>query len=91
MASRTLKLGSPEVAAVVDERYAREPDGWPKRRLLAVKLAAKGDYTSEEVAELCGVARSHLFVWLKRVRESGLEALLARDKRRDRRRAPATE
>jgi len=45
-----------------------------------VKLAAKGEYTSAEVAELCGIARSHLFVWLKRVREEGLEALLERGK-----------
>ena len=75
-----LKLGSAKVAAVIDERYAKEPDGWRKRRLLAVKLAAKGEYTSAEVAELCGIARSHLFVWLKRVREEGLEALLERSK-----------
>ncbi len=80
MAGNTLKLGSPEVAAVIDERYAAEPDGWRKRRLLAVKLAAKDEYTSAEAAELCGIARTHLFVWLKRVRESGLEALLERAK-----------
>jgi len=80
MPGSTLQLGSPEVAAVIDERYAREPDGWRKRRLLAVKLAAKGEYTSAEIAELCGIARTHLFVWLKRVRESGLEALLERGK-----------
>ena len=79
MPGTTLKLGSPEVAAVIDGRYAAEPDGWRKRRLLAVKLAAKGQSTSAEVAELCGIARSHLFVWLRRVREEGLEALLARD------------
>jgi len=80
MPGTTLKLGSPPVAAIIDERYAQEPDGWRKRRLLAVKLAAKGAYTSAEVAELCGIARSHLFVWLKRVREEGLEALLTREK-----------
>ena len=80
MARNTLKLGSPEVAAVIDERYAAEPDGWRRRRLLAVKLTAKGDYTSAEVAELCGISRPHLFVWLRLVREGGLDALLARDK-----------
>lgn len=68
------------MAAVIDERYAAEADGWRKRRLLAVKLVAKGEYTSEEVADLCGVSRPHLFVWLRRVREEGLDALLARDK-----------
>src|SRR5256885_4127792 len=80
MARQTLKLGRPDAAAVIDERYAREGDGWRKRRLLAVKLAAKGEYTSAEVAELCGVARTYLFEWLKVVREQGLEALLERGK-----------
>ena len=80
MKANTLKLGRPDAAAQIDERYAKEPDGWRKRRLLAVKLAAKGDYTSAEVAELCGVARTYLFEWLKLVRAGGLEALLLREK-----------
>lgn len=80
MSGRLLKLGRPEVAAVIDEGYANEPDGWRRRRLLAVKLAAKGEYTSAEVAELCGISRSRLFVWLGCVREEGLEALLQREK-----------
>ena len=81
MAGGILKLGRPDVAAVIDERYAREPDGWRRRRLLATKLAAKGEYTSAEVAELCGISRSRLFVWLGLVREGGLDALLVRGKR----------
>ena len=80
MSGRMLKLGRPEVAAMIDERYASEADGWRRRRLLAVKLAAKGEYTSAEVAELCGISRSRLFVWLGCVREEGLEALLRRQK-----------
>ncbi len=47
---------------------------------MAVKLAAQGESTSAEIAELCGIARTHLFVWLKRVRERGLDALLERGK-----------
>ena len=66
------------MAAMIDERYEREPDGWRKRRLLAVKMAAKGEYTSSEVAEMCGVSRPYLFEWLKVVRTEGLEALLTR-------------
>ena len=58
MPGKVLNLGRADVAAVIDKRYAKEPDGWRKRRLLAVKLAAKGEYTSAEVAELCGVART---------------------------------
>ena len=70
----------PEVAARVDTRHAREPDGWRKTRLLAVKLAARGESTSAEIAELCGIARGHVFVWLRVVRERGLDALLQRAK-----------
>lgn len=78
MAGIKLKLGMPEVAARIDERHAQEPDGWRKTRLLAVKLAARGASTSAEIAEVCGIARGHLFVWLKVVRTRGLEALLER-------------
>ena len=78
MAGIKLKLGVPEVAAGIDERHARAPDGWRKTRLLAVKLAARGEFTSAQVADLCGIARGHVFVWLRIVRERGLEALLER-------------
>lgn len=80
MAGVKLKLGVPEVAARIDEMHARERDGWRKTRLLAIKLAARGESTSAQIAELCGIARGHLFVWLKIVRERGLEALLERGK-----------
>ena len=43
MSGRPLKLGRPDAAAGIDERDAQEPDGWRKRRRLAVKLAAKGE------------------------------------------------
>lgn len=78
MAGVKLKLGMPEVAARIDERHAREPEGWRKTRLLAVKLAARGESTSAQIAAVCGIARGHVFVWLKVVRERGLDALLER-------------
>ena len=78
MAGKKLRLGCPEVAAGIDQKYAKEREGWRRNRLLAVKLAAAGEHTSSEVADLCGISRGHLFVWLKIVREEGLEALLNR-------------
>jgi transposase len=78
MPGRKLKLERPAVAKIIDECYARERMGWRKTRLLAVKLVARGQATSAEIAELCGVSRGRLFVWLKLLREQGLEALLAR-------------
>ena len=80
MAKITLRLGRPDVAAIIDKKHAAEKDGWRKNRLLAVKLAARGEHTSAEIADLCGIARGHLFRWLAAVRKGGLEALLMRDK-----------
>jgi transposase len=80
MPGRKLKLGLPEVAAVIDARHSAERDPWKKNRLLLVKLAARGEHTAEEIAELCGVARGHLFRLIGMVRNNGLEALLERDK-----------
>jgi hypothetical protein len=65
MPGRKTKLGCPEVAAVIDALHAKEPDGWRKNRLLAVKLAAKGESTSDEIADLCGVSRTHIYRWFK--------------------------
>lgn len=76
-----LTLGCPEVAAVIDDLYAREPEGWRKTRLLCVQLAARGELRSPEIAELCGISRTEVFRTLKLVREEGLEAALTRKKR----------
>ena len=62
MPGRKLKLNQPAVAACIDQRHAREPDGWRKTRLLAVKLAARGESTAAQIADLCGIARGHVFV-----------------------------
>ena len=80
MARQKLKLGMPEVATEADKRHEAEPDGWRKNRLLAVKLAAQGEHTAAQIADLCGIARGHLFCWIKKVRQEGLEALLTREK-----------
>ena len=74
-----LKLADPELATRIDELYAREPDGRSKTRLLAMKLVAHGQHSSAAVAELCGISRGRLFIWLKTFQDEGLEALLQRD------------
>lgn len=43
-----------------------------------MKLAVRGEHTAAQVAEFCGIARGHLFRWIKTVRERGLEALMER-------------
>jgi transposase len=80
MARAKLHLGIPEIAASIDLRHAKERNAWRKNRLLAVKLAARGEHTAAQVAEFCGIARGYLFEWIKTVREQGLEALLQRER-----------
>jgi transposase len=70
----------PEAAERATAMHAQEPHGWRKTRLLAVKLAGSGEWTSGEIAEVCGVSRGRVFEWLRTVRERGLEALLERGK-----------
>ena len=76
MAGRKLRLCQPEVAAAAAELYRKEQDGRRKNRLLAVKLVAGGEHTSQQIADLCGIARPHLFEWLRTLRDRGLEGLL---------------
>lgn len=81
MANKKLKLGCPEVAAIIDEKHAAAKPGWLKDRFLAIKLAAHGDYSAAKISELSGISRSRLFDLLKMVREGGLEAICERGKR----------
>ena len=68
----------PEVAACIDQWHAQEPEGWRKTRLLMVKLVARGESTSAQMADICGIARGPVFVWLRRLRAHGLAGLLER-------------
>lgn len=72
MRGRKVNLGCPGVAAIIDKRHASEKPGWLKDRMLSIKLAAKGEYTSQEIGEYCGLSRSKVFELLKAVRSHGL-------------------
>ena len=65
-------------AAQVLQRLKREPAGWRRERLLAVKLGLEGQFTLEEIAAQLGRARSCVQRWLERFRAEGLEGLLHR-------------
>jgi transposase len=80
MRTRLLILGRPDLRGEIEERYRNESDVRSKVRLLCIKLAASGDYTSEQIAEICGKSQSSIFVWLKAFREHGFEGLLERQK-----------
>lgn len=79
MPGRKLQLGCPEVAAVIDRKYRGEKPGWRKQRLLAIKLAARGQHTGSEIGELCSLSRTSVFSLVKAVRQGGLEAIWQRN------------
>ena len=63
------------------QQLKREPAGWRRERLLAVKLGLDGQLDLEEIAAHLGRARSCIQGWLERFRRGGLEALLEPPKR----------
>jgi transposase len=80
MGKKTLKLGRPDLADQIDQRYRRERESKSKTRLLCVKLAAGGEHTGQEIADLCGVSRASVFEWVKAFRDGGFERLLERER-----------
>ena len=60
------------------QRLKREPAGWRRERLLAVKLGLEGQLTFEEIGSQLGRARSCVQRWLERFRTDGLGGLLHR-------------
>jgi transposase len=68
-------------AAQVLQQLKREPAGWRRERLLAVKLGLEDQLDLEEIAAYLGRARSCIQGWLDRFRRGGLDALLAPPRR----------
>lgn len=75
MPGRKLQLGIPAVAAMIDERFAQEKDLRIKDRLRIIRLCAIGESTAQQIADICGCSRAHVFNQVKAVRERGLEAI----------------
>lgn len=68
-------------AAQVYQHLKREPAGWRRERLLAVKLGLEGELDLEDMAAHLGRARSCIQRWLDRFRRDGLDRLLQRPRR----------
>jgi hypothetical protein len=80
MRKRRLVLRRPDLSSEIEDRYRKETDVRSKVRLLCIKLAATGEYTSEQIAGICGKSQSAFFVWFKAFREQGFEGLFGRQK-----------
>ena len=60
--------------------YKKEPAGWRRERLLAVKLGLEENQSMEKIALQVGRARSAIQRWFDAYREGGIEKLLTKDK-----------
>ena len=56
----------------------REPAGWRRERLTAVKLGLEGELNLDEIASVVGRSRSVIQEWFDRFREGGVEKLLSK-------------
>lgn len=64
----------------VKETLRKEPPGWRRERLLAVKLGLEGELGLEEIAASVGRAPTSIQNWFDAYREGGVEKLLAKGK-----------
>ena len=61
------------------ELLEKEPPGWRRERLLALKHGLEGEMGLEEIAQAVGRARSCIQRWFDTYREQGLEGLLRKE------------
>lgn len=76
MARPRSKLDKKAQASEVLERLEKEPPGWKRERLLALKHGLEGEMSLEEIAEAVGRARSCIQRWFDVYRSRGLKGLL---------------
>jgi transposase len=67
-------LAAAVLAALVDCQEVRS-----HQRLLAMRMAASGQFTAAQIAEQTGVSRRQFFHWVNALKAGGVEALLARE------------
>ena len=72
-----VQLGVPEAAAEIEEALARPvAKAWQHQRLQAMRMAAQGKWTLQQIADAVDAGRSTVAGWLKLVRTQGFAALL---------------
>lgn len=76
MARPRNKLDRKAQAEEVLERLEKEPPGWKRERLLALKHGLEGEMSLEDIAEAVGRARSCIQRWFDLYRSGGLEGVL---------------
>jgi len=69
-------LNEPELAQAVAVALSGCKNVRMHQRLLAMRMAASGQFTSQQIAEQLGVSCRRFFDWVKMLRSGGLPGLL---------------
>jgi len=72
-------LKRPDLATAVTAALESCQDIGSHRRLLAMRLAASGQFTSAQIAEQIGISRRQFFHWVNALKAGGVEKLLEHD------------
>jgi transposase len=76
---KLFRLKRPDLAVAVTTALARCRDVRSHQRLLAMRLAASGQFTAAQVAEQLGISRRQFFHWVNALKAGGVERLLERE------------
>jgi transposase len=71
-------LNQPEMAQAAAKALAQCQDVKDQQRLLAVRMAASGEFTAGQIAEHLDISRRQFFNWIKALKKGGVAGLLAR-------------
>ena len=69
-------LNHPELAQAVAEALPQCQEAKAFQRLLAMRLAAQGEFTAQQIADHVGISRRQFFNWVDRLKTDGVEGLL---------------
>jgi transposase len=72
-------LNRPDLAAAVADALADCTEIRSHQRLLAMRLAASGQFTAAQIAEQIGISRRQFFHWVNALKAGGVARLLERD------------
>ena len=71
-------LKRPDLAQVVAAALSQCQDVKAQQRLLAMRLAASGQFSAAQIAEQIGISRRQFFHWVNALKAGGVEGLLER-------------
>jgi transposase len=76
MMPKRFHLNEPDLAQEVAVALADCQDVKNHQRLLAMRMAASGQFTAQQIAEQLGISRRRFFDWVKMLKSGGVSCLL---------------